>query len=108
MLKFSLISATPLTDLILKNDRKGFTAGKPEPGIFSRHAFKEAVSGNSKRMNLKVLLHKATNKFVFAEATDEFLEFLFSFLTIPLGGVESLLGGKTCKILTICTGAWQV
>ncbi|KAH6780511.1 hypothetical protein C2S52_011748 [Perilla frutescens var. hirtella] len=94
LLKFSLISATPLTDLIMKNGEKSYAAAKPEPGILLHH-IKKGVA-NSRKMVLKVRLEKSTNKFLFAEATNEFLEFVFSFLTVPLGGVEFLLGGNTC------------
>ncbi|KAL7087048.1 hypothetical protein ACP275_13G041400 [Erythranthe tilingii] len=39
---------------------------------------------------------KSTNKLLFAQAGEDFVDFLVSLLTIPLGGVECLLGGNTC------------
>ncbi|XP_057793373.1 uncharacterized protein LOC131009995 [Salvia miltiorrhiza] len=94
LLRLSLVSATPLTDLIIKNGQKAVSAAaKPEPPL---RIVKEAVSGSSKKVTLKASLQRSTNRFLFAEATDDFLELLFSFLTIPLGGVEFLLGGKAC------------
>lgn len=92
LLKFCLFSATPLTDLVMKKTTKSSTATKPE---LLQH-IKNGDDAESRKMVLKVFLHKSTDKFLLAEATDEFVEFLFSFLTVPLGGVEYLLGGNTC------------
>ncbi|KAL8031610.1 hypothetical protein ABFX02_13G037400 [Erythranthe guttata] len=39
---------------------------------------------------------KSTNKLLFAQAGEDFVDFLVSLLTIPLGGVECLLDGNTC------------
>ncbi|KAH6785632.1 hypothetical protein C2S51_038087 [Perilla frutescens var. frutescens] len=88
LLKFSLISATPLSDFIIK-DRKmrSSTRVKLEPS--------EKGDANSRKIVLKVSLQKSTNKFLFAQATNEFADLLFCFLSVPLGGIEQLLGGKT-------------
>lgn len=47
-------------------------------------------------MVLNVMVQKSTNKFLFAQSEDDFVDFLCSLVIIPLGGVESLLGGNTC------------
>lgn len=62
--------------------------------IMLHHIPKEKL--HSREIILKVLLQKSTNKLLCAEATEEFVELLFSFLTLPLGGVEFLSGGNTC------------
>ncbi|KAL1560809.1 hypothetical protein AAHA92_10981 [Salvia divinorum] len=54
-----------------------------------------ASNSNSKTMNLKLMVQKSNNKLLYAEAEEDFVEFLFSFLIIPLGGVESLLSGNS-------------
>ncbi|KAH6785629.1 hypothetical protein C2S51_038084 [Perilla frutescens var. frutescens] len=95
LLKLSIFSATPLTDLVIKKTQMSSTAVKPEPGILLHHIEKDAANSRPRKMVLKVCLQKSTNKFLFAEATNEFVEFLFSFVTVPLGGVEFLLGGNT-------------
>ncbi|KAH6788976.1 hypothetical protein C2S51_003982 [Perilla frutescens var. frutescens] len=95
LLKLSIFSATPLTDLVIKKTQMSSTAVKPEPGILLHHIEKDAANSRPGKMVLKVCLQKSTNKFLFAEATNEFVEFLFSFVTVPLGGVEFLLGGST-------------
>ncbi|XP_047940832.1 uncharacterized protein LOC125188129 [Salvia hispanica] len=87
LLKFSLTSTTPLTDVILKR-----TSAKRQPEISFTGNWK--VDAHSRKIPLKLCVQKSTNKCLFAQATDEFVELLFSFLTVPLGGVEYLLGGK--------------
>ncbi|XP_047940225.1 uncharacterized protein LOC125187643 [Salvia hispanica] len=82
LLMFSLISMNPLSVIILNRKpeyKKGteFTA--------------DASDSTSKTMNLKLIVQKSMNKLLYAEAEQDFIDFLFSFLIIPLGGVESLL-----------------
>ncbi|KAG6419575.1 hypothetical protein SASPL_121797 [Salvia splendens] len=96
LLKASLISQTPLSDLILNKSRHansvivGF-----EPGASINH-LEDDQNPDSKKMILKVVIQKSTGTLLYAQANDDFVEFLFSFLNIPLGGVEHLLAGKTC------------
>lgn len=93
--------------MILKKDGLGSAAAKPEPGIPLRNIQKN--NSESRKMALKVCLQKSTNKFLFVEAMDDFVDFLFSFLVVPLGGVEFLLGGTpVSQILTIYTEAYQM
>lgn len=42
-------------------------------------------------MTIKIYVQKSTNKILLAHSSDEFIDFLFSLLTIPLGKVISLL-----------------
>ncbi|KAG6387488.1 hypothetical protein SASPL_152680 [Salvia splendens] len=51
---------------------------------------------NSKNISLKVMTQKSTGKFLYALAKEDFVEFLFSLLIIPLGGVEHLFVSSTC------------
>ncbi|MCH90606.1 tyrosine/dopa decarboxylase [Trifolium medium] len=44
-------------------------------------------------MVVKVMVRKSTKEFLFAEAQEDFIDFLFSFLTFPLGGVLEMLKG---------------
>ncbi|KAK6157293.1 hypothetical protein DH2020_011541 [Rehmannia glutinosa] len=87
LLKGSLLSQTPLTDLILKRQLGTVTA---------KYDFeKEATSNTCTKMTLKAILQKSTNKLLFVEAKDDFIDFLFSLLAIPLGEVERLFGSST-------------
>lgn len=65
---------------------------------------------NSKKMiSLRVMVKKLDKKVLFAEGEEDFIDFLSSFLAIPLGSVGYLLSGETCMgVLIICTGAYQV
>ena len=45
-------------------------------------------------MTVKLIVQKSSNKVLFALAEKNFVEFLFSFLTIPLGSITRLLSGN--------------
>ncbi|KAI3457332.1 hypothetical protein Pfo_013995 [Paulownia fortunei] len=94
LLKGSLVSRTPLTDLVLNKRQIDSATPKSEPGIILHEIEKESTS-NSKQMILKVMVQKSTKKLLFAQAEEDFIDFLFSLLTIPLGGVECLLSSNT-------------
>lgn len=93
LLKCVLISTAPLTDLFINSGKISSSAGVSEPETLLHHIEKEAVSTT---IILKVSLQKSTNKLLFAQAKGDFLDLLFSFLTMPLGMVECILGGNTC------------
>lgn len=48
------------------------------------------MGGNEKSVQLKVFVDKKKKKVMFAEAEDDFVEILFSFLTLPLGTIARL------------------
>ncbi|XP_012841430.1 PREDICTED: uncharacterized protein LOC105961722 [Erythranthe guttata] len=77
-----------LEDLLIPETESA--AIETEPG----NLFHEADS-NSKKMNLRLTVQKSTNKLLFAQSEEDFVDFLFSLLTVPLGGVAFLLGGNT-------------
>ncbi|KAL8474309.1 hypothetical protein ACS0TY_030950 [Phlomoides rotata] len=96
LLRGLLISPTPLTDIIFMQKQTKFATIKSEAGI-SLHQFEKAANFfDSKKMILKVMSQKSSKKLLFAEAEEDFVEFLFSLLIIPLGIVEWLLGSNTC------------
>ncbi|EYU33994.1 hypothetical protein MIMGU_mgv1a018806mg [Erythranthe guttata] len=96
LLKGSLLSRTPLSDIILEKGRVVDFGGtqNSELGVILNKMKNEETS-NPKKMILRLMVQKSNNKLLFAQAGDDFVDFLFSFLTIPIGGVECLLGGKT-------------
>ncbi|XP_057793379.1 uncharacterized protein LOC131010002 [Salvia miltiorrhiza] len=85
LLKASLTSPTPLSDVIFKKTTEMSSAKR----IYVVD-INSSIS-NSKTMNVKLVVQNSTNKLLYAEAEEDFVEFLFSLLVIPLGGVESLL-----------------
>ncbi|KAH6827118.1 hypothetical protein C2S53_004724 [Perilla frutescens var. hirtella] len=97
LLKASLISQTPLSDIILNKTRQmnNSIIVESEPEASLHHTEREE-NPKSKKMILKVTVHKSTGKLLYAQAEEDFVQFLFSFLNIPLGGVERLVAGKTC------------
>ncbi|CAH1443480.1 unnamed protein product [Lactuca virosa] len=48
----------------------------------------------SPNMTLKLLIDKKTQKVLFAEATKEFVDFLFHIFSLPLGSLIQFLGSK--------------
>ncbi|XP_047940833.1 uncharacterized protein LOC125188130 [Salvia hispanica] len=90
LLKLSLTSATPLTDMVMKSNNKC-----PQSEVWLDHIHQHDAPTESNKIVIRAFLHESTNKFLFAEASDEFVELLSSFLAIPLGGVEFLLAGNT-------------
>ncbi|KAL5058096.1 hypothetical protein RYX36_029700 [Vicia faba] len=96
ILKFSLISKTPLTDFIFKKvklvsnldprNRLEFWIGESEL---------EGESYDESNMVVKLLRRKSNEQILFVEAKEDFADFVFSFLTFPLGGVLHMLQGNS-------------
>ncbi|XP_058095127.1 uncharacterized protein LOC131240719 [Magnolia sinica] len=89
ILRRLLVSNTPLTDVFLP---------KPEAVEDAFHALKLSdediaidKNGTGKTMSLKLLISKSKNRVLYAEATEDFLDLLFSFLSFPLGAIVNLL-----------------
>ncbi|EYU31633.1 hypothetical protein MIMGU_mgv1a018387mg [Erythranthe guttata] len=91
LLRASIFSETPLTDVVLRQTK---TMGCST--VDSLHHKKlESPSISKKTMTVKAMVKKSTNKLLFFQAEEDFVDFLFSLLTIPLGGVEYLLDSNT-------------
>ncbi|KAL1560820.1 hypothetical protein AAHA92_10991 [Salvia divinorum] len=95
LLKASLISQTPLSDLILNKSRQTNLVARFESETSFNQIENDQTSA-SKKMILKVVTQISTGKLLYVQAKDDFIDFLFSFLYIPLGGVEHLLAGRAC------------
>ncbi|KAK2447434.1 hypothetical protein QL285_006793 [Trifolium repens] len=90
ILKLSLVTKTPLTDFFFKKS--------PFPLEFkqrnqSEFRIREVKSDKVGQMSVKVVRRKSTGEFLFVEAGEDFIDFVFSFLTFPLGGVSHMLEG---------------
>lgn len=94
LLTCSFISKSPLTEVFL-NKKANIVDNNimPEPRISPLFADKFHYSGNSWKINLKLILNKSRNKILYAEANDSLVDFLFSFLTFPIGSVIRVLNG---------------
>ncbi|KAL5057946.1 hypothetical protein RYX36_029550 [Vicia faba] len=85
MLKCSLLSKTTLTDLFL---RKKLSLESCK--IFSC----DPESKCNIRINVKLVIRKASGKILYAQGEKDFADLLLSFLSFPLGGVVRVLGGN--------------
>jgi len=79
LLKQSLISKSPLTDIFLANEEfKMMSTFSPRQGP-------KVEKWTS--IKLKVMVRKSKKKILYAEAEGDFLDFLLSFLTTPIGSI---------------------
>jgi hypothetical protein len=53
----------------------------------------ELPSDEGRQMSVKVTVRKSNEQILFVEAEEDFVDFVFSFLTFPLGGVLHMLQG---------------
>ncbi|KAK7256841.1 hypothetical protein RIF29_30372 [Crotalaria pallida] len=93
LLKCSMVSKTPLTDLFLRKkllvensqwrDTLDFNIVEPEANV------------ETGKMIVKLMIRKSNSKILFALAEEGFVDFLFSFLTFPLGTVVEILKGNS-------------
>ncbi|XP_057452193.1 uncharacterized protein LOC130744013 [Lotus japonicus] len=98
ILMYTLTSREPLTNAILGSDSKK----KDNPqNLFASAVRARANIGDSK-MDVKVVRSKSQNKIIFAEANADFVDFIFSLLTIPLGSIVKLLGGEWSIFCWMC------
>lgn len=86
MLRRSLISDTPLTDLYLnKSDKEGAAVVQNKKDIVRLPKHENNAECNPKDIQLKLVLSKPDNKFLYAEVDKDMADLLFSFLTLPVG-----------------------
>ncbi|KAK2972231.1 hypothetical protein RJ640_014289 [Escallonia rubra] len=99
LLRGSLLSKTPLTDLVRQAGQFSCDIVKSDTGKYLP-PMTDSINTNCRRMTVKVLVQKSTKNALYAQVEEDFVDFLFSFLTIPLGSVVSLLGGE-CSLRSI-------
>lgn len=87
LLACSLISKTPLSDVFLSKEKQKRARldaiTMSEFGNLSPIS-ENGTSSNTKKLELKLTVTKSTNMVLCAEASNEFIDFLFNFLTIPI------------------------
>lgn len=92
-----MVSKTPLADTFLIetessnmiNHKGGHFPLPPQTAI-------ENTTNSSNTVSIKISIKKSNNKVLFAEVEEDFVEFLCSILTTPLGSMMNLLRGNTC------------
>ncbi|XP_042008755.1 uncharacterized protein LOC121757288 isoform X2 [Salvia splendens] len=97
LLRLSLVSGNPLTAFMLSGGQIRLALKKSsEQGNAWLQCINEKVaSTNIKKMIVKATIQKSTNKFLFAQADNDFINFLFGMLTLPLGSVVWYLGSNS-------------
>ncbi|GMP89537.1 hypothetical protein CsSME_00041070 [Camellia sinensis var. sinensis] len=91
LLKFALLSKSPLTAVILPNQGSSIKDTVKFQQKKRAQSDKKSRAANSNNMNLKLLVSKSKTTILYAEAGVDVVEFLFSFLTFPIGSVIKLL-----------------
>jgi hypothetical protein len=91
LLKYTLTSHEPLTNTILKSCSKN----KDSPPNQFASAVSVKTSTRKIKMDVKLMRSKSQKKIIFAEANEKFVDFMFSFLTIPLGSIIKVLDGNS-------------
>ncbi|WJX81931.1 hypothetical protein P8452_64751 [Trifolium repens] len=86
LLKYSLLSKSPLTDLFLR--KEPYLKG-------TSFSTCDVPNSSSNQIKLKLYLREKDGEILFAQGEEDFADFLFSFLTFPLGGVVRMLGGNS-------------
>ncbi|KAK7286868.1 hypothetical protein RJT34_22189 [Clitoria ternatea] len=93
LLKYTLISHEPLTNTILGSGSK--KKDNPANQFASTVRASPSTSIADNKMDVKLIQSKSQKKIIFAEVNEDFVDFIFSFLTVPLGSIVKLLGGNT-------------
>ncbi|KAJ9172446.1 hypothetical protein P3X46_015683 [Hevea brasiliensis] len=98
LLKSTLVSKTPLTETLLKQQRM------PEPrkedlgvGWFIKQKIGEHATEGDRKICVRLVLSKSKKMVCYAEAAEDFVDLLFSFLTIPLGFIVKEMRGYPSK-----------
>ncbi|MED6167333.1 hypothetical protein PIB30_001756 [Stylosanthes scabra] len=91
LLKYTISSHEPLTNLILQsNSKKKDNLANP---FASAIRVRDATTDS--KMDIKIVQSKSQNKILFAESKEDFVDFMFSLLAIPLGSIVKLLNGSS-------------
>ncbi|XP_058732684.1 uncharacterized protein LOC131604245 [Vicia villosa] len=90
LLKYTLISHEPLTNTILASS--SIKKDIPPNQIPSAVIETPLANDNTRKMVVKVMQSKSQKNIIYAETNGEFVDFIFSFLTMPLGSIVKRLG----------------
>lgn len=85
MLERSFLSKTPLSDIFFG---KKWISSQVQA---IQSPIRTECSDGAKQIKLKVYVQKSINKILLAHCSEDFIDFLFSLLTVPLGKLISLL-----------------
>ncbi|XP_050235956.1 uncharacterized protein LOC126685995 [Mercurialis annua] len=96
LLKSSLVSETSLTEILLKPNEIPEISKKTSKlysfSLKTKSGDQYTSKGNDK-IRIKLMLSKSNKKVCYAEAGEDFVDLLFSFLTVPLGYILKEMNG---------------
>ncbi|KAA8549351.1 hypothetical protein F0562_001035 [Nyssa sinensis] len=98
LLKCSLLSPAALTETLLKS--KQFPQlGKEsfDQGMSIQSQGEREASNSDRKICVKLILSKSKKILCYAEAGEDFVNLIFSFLTVPLGHVVKKMNGSSSK-----------
>ncbi|KZV58232.1 hypothetical protein F511_35471 [Dorcoceras hygrometricum] len=96
LLKGSLVSRTPLTDIIGGISAAAASYKTRRNFLMSAICEQDELPRTSVKITIEALVHYSTKRILLAQSRQDFVDFLFSLLTIPLGCVQFLLDNRTC------------
>ncbi|KAB5520370.1 hypothetical protein DKX38_024689 [Salix brachista] len=96
LLKCSLVSKTPLTDVLLAREEVPELRNEDSlQRISLTHGILENQSERNGETSVRLVVCKSKKVVCYAEASNDFVDLLFSFLTIPLGYlINEMHGGR--------------
>ncbi|KAK3184631.1 hypothetical protein Dsin_031917 [Dipteronia sinensis] len=98
LLKCSLLSKMPLTETLLKhNPVPEFGRVDFDQGSYEKSRMKNPASNVNGKIRVKLVVSKSKNMVCFAEASEDFVNLLFSFLTVLLGFIVKEMHSGTSK-----------
>ncbi|PWA84921.1 hypothetical protein CTI12_AA049010 [Artemisia annua] len=96
LLRLSLQFSSPLTHLVGLKTPPSQVLESCEQGKFDQYTSLKKEDSESSKMVLQVSLQKSTGKLLFAEAEEDFVDFVFGFLAISIGtAVGTLMNGNS-------------
>jgi hypothetical protein len=89
LLKYTLTSHEPLTNTLLASSSK---IKHNTPNQFASAVREMPCTSSNSKMDIKVIESKSQKKIVITEGNGDFVDFIFSILTMPLGAIVKLMG----------------
>ncbi|XWS71622.1 hypothetical protein CRYUN_Cryun03dG0153700 [Craigia yunnanensis] len=100
LLNCSLVSKQPLTEALLEqkvqNPVSKLSKEDLEQVSFAKPRL-ETTSNQVGKIKVKLMISKSKNRVCYGEASEDFVDLLFSFLTVPLGFIVKEMQGGTSK-----------
>ncbi|CAL2263800.1 unnamed protein product [Prunus armeniaca] len=99
LLMCSLVSKTPLTETLLKpkQDPKWSSAIFDQAIHIESHMSGDLVNDEEDKISLNLVVSKSKKMICYAEAGEDFVNLLFSFLTLPLGFIVKNMKNGSLK-----------